>query len=113
MRSVAKCVRLPERVSANHRSTVPEVRESTEVGKEQGSRLLAFFLSLEVLLFLLPATGNVEGHAAGYWEGVKPRPSSSRYWGIALGGGIGAILPLIALLMFSNYLARFVTPPEE
>lgn len=81
--------------------------------KEQATRLLAIFVVLEALLFLLPTTGNVEGHAAGYWDGVRLRLSSTSYWAIAIGSGIGAILLLIALLVFSNYLARFVSPREK
>jgi len=81
--------------------------------KEEARRLLVIFLGLEVLLFLLPTTGRVEGLAAGYWDGVRLRLLSSRYWEIAIGGGVGAILLLVALIAFANHLARLAPPREK
>ena len=70
-------------------------------------------LGLEVLLFLLPDSGKVEGVALSYWNGVGLRLSSGKYWAIALISGIGFALLLTVLLIFSNYLGRFAKPPSN
>jgi hypothetical protein len=83
------------------------------IPKEEARRILLIVVGLEVLLFLLPTTGKIEGLAVGYWHGVKLRLLSSSYWGIALLGGIGAGLLLTALIAFSGYLARFTDQPSD
>jgi hypothetical protein len=65
---------------------------------------------MEVLLFLLPTEGRVEGVAATYWNGVKLRLSSGDYWLRMLLCGIGVALLMATLLIFARYLGRFVTP---
>jgi hypothetical protein len=77
------------------------------IPKEEVRRILLIVLGLEVLLFLLPTTGKVEGLAVGYWQGVKLRLLSGNYWGIAILSGIGAGLLLTGLIVFSGYLSRF------
>ena len=82
------------------------------IPKEMALRSLAGVIGLEVLLFLLPTAGKVEGFATDYWGGVRLRLSSGKYWAIALLSGIGAYLLLHALLVFSSYLARVAKPPS-
>jgi hypothetical protein len=81
--------------------------------KIEFSRILASVLGLEVLLFLVPGNGAIEGVANGYWDGVKLRLSSGHYWVIALLSGLGVALLLIALTWFAIYLGRFVTPASN
>jgi uncharacterized membrane protein len=83
------------------------------ISKESARSALWIVLGLEVLLFLLPDSGKVEGIAFGYWNGVGLRLSSGKYWAIALISGIGSALLLAVLLIFSNYLGRFVKPPSN
>jgi hypothetical protein len=82
------------------------------IPKEEVWRIVLVVVGLEVLLFLLPTTGKVEGLAVGYWQGVKLRLLSGSYWGIALLSGIGAGLLLAALIIFSGYLSRFADRPS-
>jgi hypothetical protein len=44
--------------------------------KFQVSRIVASVLGFEVLLFLAPDNGTIEGVAHGYWDGVRLRLSS-------------------------------------
>lgn len=83
------------------------------LAKEEIWRILSVVLSLELLLFLLPTNGKVEGAATGYWDGVKLRLLSGGFWGIALLGGLGAAAILIALFNLSGYLAKFVKPSSD
>ena len=73
-------------------------------------RILLVVLGTEVLLFLLPTEGRVEGIAATYWNGVKLRLSSGDYWLRMVLCGIGVALVMAALLIFARYLGKFVTP---
>jgi|HubBroStandDraft_6_1064221.scaffolds.fasta_scaffold41471_2 hypothetical protein len=77
------------------------------------SRILICVLGLEVLLFLLPSNGAIEGVANGYWDGVKLRLSSGHYWGFALLSGIGIAVLLFVLVAFAQYLSRFATPTSN
>jgi hypothetical protein len=83
------------------------------IPKEEARRILLIVVGLEVLLFLLPTTGKIEGLAVGYWQGVKLRLLSGSYWEIALLGGIGAGLLLMVLIAFSGYLSRFTDRPSD
>ena len=76
-------------------------------------RILLGVVGLEVLLFLCPTNGKVEGLAAGYWDGVRLRLSSGNYWARAFLCGVGAGLLLAALVAFSSYLTRFMKPPSN
>jgi hypothetical protein len=76
-------------------------------------RILVGLLYIEVLPFLLPTGGKIEGHEAGYWDGVKLRLLSGSYWARALLGGIVAAVVLTAVIAFANYLGRFADPPRE
>ncbi|MGC2530178.1 MAG: hypothetical protein WA639_20720 [Candidatus Acidiferrum sp.] len=79
--------------------------------KIEFSRILEIVLGLEVLLFLLPSNGKIEGVATGYWDGVKLRFSSGHYWVFALTSGLGIAVLLFALVAFEHYIInRFVTP---
>jgi hypothetical protein len=77
------------------------------ISKEEARRFFLIFLGLEVLIFLAPTTGKIEGVSAGFWEGVKLRLLSGHYWAIALLCGIGAVMLLILLSVFAGFLARF------
>jgi hypothetical protein len=77
------------------------------ISKEEARRFLLFFFGLEVLLFLVPTTGKIEGASSGFGDGVKLRLSSGHYWAIALLCGIGAVVLLIILSFFAGLLARF------
>jgi hypothetical protein len=81
----------------------------------KGARLrtLLVFLGFEILLFLVPTEGRVEGVARSYWDGVGLRLLSGHYWIIALLSGIGCVLLMEALSAFSNYLGRFAKPPSN
>ena len=83
------------------------------ISKEARLRTLSIILGLEILLFLLPTVGRVEGVASSYWDGVRLRFLTGHYWIIALLSGIGCVLLLEVLLAFSNYLGRFVDPPSS
>ncbi|HET7105231.1 MAG TPA: hypothetical protein VFI38_00360 [Candidatus Acidoferrum sp.] len=83
-----------------------------QLHKEAAVRNLIVVLGTEVLLFLLPTNGAIEGVAAGYWDGVRLRLSSGKFWMIALISGICIALILYVLMIFSAYLARFVKPPS-
>lgn len=82
------------------------------IPKEEARRIVLIVVGLEVLLFLLPTTGKVEGLAVGYWQGVKLRLLSGNYWGIALLSAIGAGLLLTGLIIFSGYLSRLTDRPS-
>ena len=70
------------------------------ISKGSARSALWYVLGLEVLLFLLPDSGKVEGIAFGYWNGVGLRLSSGKYWAIALISGIGFALLLALELIF-------------
>jgi hypothetical protein len=83
------------------------------IPKEAALRILLGVLGLEVLLFLLPSNGRVEGRAVGYWDGLALRLSSGNYWAMALLSGIGAGMLLTALVAFSSYMTRFAKLPSD
>ena len=84
------------------------------ISKELGLRTLLVVLGLEILLFLTPTQGRIEGVSFGYWHGVLLRLSSGSYWARALLCGIGVAILLTALTAFARYLARFTdTPPDD
>ncbi len=68
---------------------------------------------LEVLIFLLPTEGKVEGLGIGYWDGVRLRLASGNYWARAILCGIGAAMLVIALDILARYLQKFVDPPSK
>lgn len=76
-------------------------------------RLLLTFLIVEVLLFLLPTTGKVEGLALSYWDGVRLRLTNANYLARAVLSGIGGSILFEALVLFAAYFARFVKPPSD
>ena len=80
--------------------------------KEMALRVLPSVIFVEVLLFVLPTNGKVEGVAASYWDEVRLRLSSGNYLVIAFLSGIGVAVLMAALLIFSDYLAKFVKPPS-
>ena len=71
------------------------------------NRILYGLSCLEVLLFLAPTNGKIEGASAAFWDGVKLRLLSGHYWAIVVLGGIGAVKLLISLSIFAGFLARF------
>jgi hypothetical protein len=77
------------------------------ISREEARRFFLIFLGLEVLLFLAPTTGKIEGTSAGFWDGVKLRLLSGHYWTIALLCGIGVVVLIIVLSVFAAFLARF------
>ena len=81
--------------------------------KIEFSRILISVLGLEVLLFLLPSNGAIEGVANGYWDGVKLRLSSGHYWVVLLLSGLGVAVLLFVLVAFAHYLSRFATPQSN
>ncbi len=83
------------------------------ISKGSARSALWCVLGLEVLLFLLPDSGKVEGIAFGYWNGVGLRLSSGKYWAIALISGSSFALFLALGLIISNYLVRFVKSPSD
>lgn len=84
------------------------------ISKEIGPRTLLVVLGVEILLFLTPTQGRIEGVSVGYWHGVRLRLSSGNYWARALLCGIGVAILLTALTAFARYLARFTdTPPDD
>jgi hypothetical protein len=82
------------------------------VPKEIALRNLAAVIAIEVLLFLSPDNGTLEGVAVDYWDGVRLRLASGKYLAFALISGIGFALLLHILMIFSTYLSRFVKPPS-
>jgi hypothetical protein len=82
------------------------------IPREEALRILAVVIGLEVLLFFLPSNGAIEGVAVSYWDGVRLRVSSGKYWMFALISGICVALLLQVLIIFSTYLGRFVKPPS-
>jgi hypothetical protein len=77
------------------------------------SRIVASVLGFEVLLFLVPDNGTIEGGARGYWDGVRLRLSSGHYWVFALLSGLGVGVLVCVLVAFAIYLSRFATPPSN
>jgi hypothetical protein len=80
------------------------------IPKPDKVRILISVLIIEVLFFLLPTEGRVEGVAATYWNGVKLRLLSGNFLLRGLLSGIGVALLMAALLIFARYLGKFVTP---
>jgi hypothetical protein len=83
------------------------------ISRDIALRIFVGILALEVLIFLIPTTGNVEGQASSYWDGVALRLSTGSYWLRALLSGLGAAVLLVALVAFSSYLTRFMKPPSN
>ncbi len=67
------------------------------IAREYIWRIALSLLSIEILIFLLPTSGKIEGLASGYWEGVGRRLTSSGYWARALLCGIGFAASIAAL----------------
>ncbi len=81
--------------------------------KQRGRSVLPLVICVETLFFLLPTSGKVEGHAAGYWGGLRLRLQSGNFWARAVLSGMLAALLLAVILLFSSYLAKFVDPPSD
>jgi hypothetical protein len=72
------------------------------IPREAALRNLAGVIGLEVLLFFVPSNGAIEGVVVGYWDGVRHRVSSGKYWMFALISGISVALLLHVLIIFST-----------
>ena len=81
--------------------------------KEMARRVVPVFVWVELLMFLLPTNGKVEGLAANHWDGVRLRFLSGNYLIRALLAGFGACILVALILVFSDYLARFMKPPSK
>src|SRR5262249_37369453 len=83
------------------------------ISKGDKLRNLLVVLFVEALIFLAPTEGRVEGVAASYWDGVRLRLSSGKFWLLALVSGIVVALVLAGFAIVARYMARFVTPRSE
>ena len=83
------------------------------ISKDLAVRTVLFVLALEVLFFLLPTEGKIEGLENGYWDGVRLRLLSGNYWAKAVLSGIGAGILLILVSGYAGFLARFTDVPKQ